>query len=59
MKDLKPCPFCGGEAAIAEIPDTHNNNVWLMPVCIHCDCKLDNGWRTQKEVIDIWNRRAE
>ena len=54
MTDLKPCPFCGGEALIGQTLD----DAWYA-MCIqdHC-CKIESYWRTKAEAIAEWNARA-
>ena len=59
MAELKPCPFCGGEA----------NYRYAMPynaiVCKKCKASskvIVDSYEQQDgkaEVIDAWNRRAE
>lgn len=58
MSELKPCPFCGGEANLV--------NIWnclSSVVCSSCGAaigkvkKSPNDFRTRDEVIDAWNRR--
>ena len=55
--ELKPCPFCGGEADIDEIagnPDTGEPYAWGV------GCKKCNiGWyeETKEKAIAMWNRR--
>lgn len=53
--DLKPCPFCGGEANVKMWcePDT--------PYLVMCEsCKASvNDYATEAEAIEAWNRRAE
>lgn len=53
MKELKPCPFCGGKAARA-VTDLY---FWA----IRCGkCGAENGNHdTQQEAIEAWNIRAE
>lgn len=48
--ELKPCPFCGGEAEITK----NEMRVW-----VHCTkCYSDtNLYQTQKEAVDAWNLR--
>ena len=57
MEELKPCPFCGGEAKLiyAKVQD------WYMPVCKTSGCPAsNNGANTvtlAKEAIEAWNKR--
>jgi Lar family restriction alleviation protein len=50
--ELKPCPFCGGEAF--SMMDDQSNDVI---VCATCWAKTD-GKDTQDQVIAAWNRRT-
>ena len=55
---LLPCPFCGGEADIEEIPGspfTNDPYMWAVG-CEECNI----GWyeETKEEAIAAWNRRA-
>lgn len=56
-EELKPCPFCGGEAAIYEPITTR---FWFVR-CSNGDtcstCGPDRG--TRSEAIEAWNTRAE
>ena len=55
MSDLKPCPFCGGEASVKMWcePDT--------PFLVMCEsCKSSvKDYATEAEAIEAWNRRDE
>lgn len=52
MADLKPCPFCGGEATLAGFSGN-----WY----VRCDkCLATSDDRAlEQTVIDAWNTRAE
>ena len=57
MEELKPCPFCGGEATIKEINDR------FYTVC-NCECemymyKTYTGPSAKKALIKAWNTRQE
>ena len=51
MRELKPCPFCGGEA-------THGKywHGWIV-ICSECGCKSVYAF-SPEEAIDAWNRRV-
>ena len=51
MAELKPCPFCGGEAALWGGFDGYE------AYCINCQAKVEREGRA--ETIEAWNRRAE
>ena len=67
MTDLKPCPFCGGEAKMQKSkrwPDDADAAVdGYTAVCQNLDCILggnDEWWAdTEAEAIAAWNTRAE
>jgi len=61
-KELKPCPFCGGEgeAGIAYNADTGQTEYWI--TCRGNNCKIypqTAVYKTKKSAIAAWNRRAE
>lgn len=51
--DLKPCPFCGGEAHIEQIGDRRQSTIYC---CNSCGCRLETGeeWDHGRN----WNTRA-
>lgn len=70
MKELKPCPFCGGKAEIynyeasRDIYDSHTlgyvdtEYFTLYGVgCTECSCIIGEK-KSKEEVIEVWNRRA-
>lgn len=65
--NLKPCPFCGGEASL--YMDNHKkyfagceNCNFYYGIEIEHDQELYEGWRaiydTREEAIAAWNRRT-
>lgn len=51
---LKPCPFCGEEAILAET----TNSEELFVEC--CNCYAHTGlYCSEQEAIDAWNSRVE
>mgnify|MGYP002508214868 CR=1 FL=1 len=53
MDELKPCPFCGGEANI-----NHGNGIFkrFYVYCVKCKARHPNRL-TRECAIDYWNRR--
>ena len=65
MPDLKPCPFCGGEARI-RIGVTSSVPHVSKAIVICRECSASTDWLYEKkgdaefvfEAIEAWNRRA-
>lgn len=69
-EQLKPCPFCGGEAKVDKYKSKYITEVYVM--CTECFCKTDSYYintyyniynRTDEECIkyavEAWNRRVK
>ena len=54
MDELKPCPFCGGEAEISVDAFCYLNERFVK--CTNCCVRTLIG--PKKEVVALWNRRA-
>ena len=54
MTTLKPCPFCGGEAAVRDIKEPSVNG-WVG--CQRCRCFMDFVKNGKPLAIAAWNRR--
>ena len=63
MAELKPCPFCGGEADFL----TANNGAEVWVICTDCGAQTAKEWTNlvvfgnggKGRAIEAWNRRAE
>ena len=59
MAELKPCPFCGGEAVIRVLMGKE----YILPIHKkNCVIKIDTWLQSSlpiKKQIQAWNRRAE
>jgi len=56
MPELKPCPFCGGEA----IAEMNENWYWEYEVyCTKCGATFQTSFDTEEEAVKAWNRRAD
>ena len=72
MTDLLPCPFCGGEATLEEVPEKSMGGIRWTVGCNETDEDEEGGafavlcygyqslttFATQHEAIAAWNRRA-
>lgn len=54
--EIKPCPFCGGEAAV------ECSGGAFAIVCRSCGCRTatrTKGWKpSYEEAAEAWNRRS-
>ena len=62
--ELKPCPFCGGEAGFHLCAELENETVKVIyndNIGVHCKhCKIATPPLKNKEIAtEFWNRRAE
>lgn len=57
MSELKPCPFCGGEAEMLTAESMHGGNLYGV-MCDYCAGRAD-VYDTEAEAIAAWNSRAE
>lgn len=55
--ELKPCPFCGGEAKLARYDNVGDMDSWFV-FCPKCLVETVPRYGFKGEVIRIWNRRA-
>ncbi len=55
---IKPCPFCGKEASIAN--DKHASYSVILEYWIECDsCTARGEWdNSEQKAIEFWNRRV-
>lgn len=58
MAELKPCPFCGGEAKFVDC-----GGVWCAIICEKCNATTDcimssTQYAAREKVIKLWNRRC-
>ena len=61
MTELKPCPFCGGEAVVveeylSEEADASADEITYFVSCGLCASRTDN-YATKKRAIEAWNNR--
>ena len=60
MPELKPCPFCGGEAKVHFYPELGGRFAVMCESDFSvCNVKPRTGWfRAKKKATEAWNRRA-
>lgn len=50
--ELKPCPFCGGEATLRKSEETKLYHI----ACFECGCRQDSSYKAES-CINAWNTR--
>ena len=53
MEELKPCPFCGGEATL-----DHYESDGYLAYCILCHAMIEHWCADKQEAINKWNKRV-
>lgn len=57
-EELKPCPFCGGEAERITLVDAENFGGDVIS-CKKCECCTRVVFGEKEGLVEFWNRRAE
>lgn len=57
MDELKPCPFCGGEALVVEHPFEPQITTFGVE-CSRCGCMTQPNYIAKVGAIGAWNRRT-
>lgn len=55
MADLKPCPFCGGEAKVCDDIEYTVGGYWIE--CKDCHIQTPSKINGKEAVINYWNTR--
>ncbi|QJD58157.1 restriction alleviation protein, Lar family [Pseudomonas sp. gcc21] len=58
LEELKPCPFCGGEAKRITLDDEANFDGDAI-VCTSCDACSRVVFGEKEGLVDAWNRRQQ
>lgn len=58
MTELKPCPFCGGEAHVYETVNGGTRKLYWIE-CLKCYAESPKSLDLPQDSIDAWNRRDE
>ena len=56
-KEIKPCPFCGGEARDYQSPQRNGEPLYFV-ACIEC-LAASCCYPTREEALMMWNKRDD
>lgn len=56
LKELKPCPFCGGKAELINF-NMDYGTVTVGCTNEECDITLGKGYFSEEEAVRKWNQR--
>ena len=59
MIELKPCPFCGGDAKIETFKTAMEADARYRVRCGSCWCQTDWEYWSAEDVATAWNRRVD
>lgn len=55
MSELKPCPFCGGDAVVRPLTISRS----FLVCCNDCPAGMVLPYDSEAEAIEAWNTRTE
>lgn len=58
-EELKPCPFCGGEAEVIKLENYHTQSYRYFVTCRVCGAEIPRISRSRQQAKSVWNRRAD
>lgn len=59
-EELKPCPFCGGEARVDDdLCHSDMSKTFYSVICKKCGARTTNNFTLKEDAIEQWNRRAK
>ncbi|MER1476975.1 Lar family restriction alleviation protein [Enterobacter hormaechei] len=57
MKELDPCPFCGGHAETFVTDGTEEGSYWYWAECWVCESRTGLH-ETEEKTTEAWNQRV-
>ena len=57
MRDLKPCPFCGGTASVIRVRGLDGGYKKMFIYCTACGIRTAQLFTDYSEAKNVWNTR--
>lgn len=58
MEQLKPCPFCGGNARIETVTTAMEKEPRFRVRCSKCWCETSWDFWSEDDAAEAWNKRG-
>ena len=56
IKELRPCPFCGGESRLCHVANSESSSPLYFVKCNCCDIRTPT-YSSKETVVERWNNR--